>query len=304
MNRKWIDDYLIQLTLSTTGSVHTYDAYKKDIEQFADFCEENQHEDTLKDWDSILYTDVNLFIEDLNKSAQHPLKSTTINRKLSSLRSFYAYLAHHHKVDHNPLLQVRAPKAKRHLPDFLMFEELLNLLECFDLNEAEGYRNRVLFELMYACGLRVSEATNLSLEDVDLYQRTLRFIGKGNKERMVPFYEDIRDKLEIYLKNIRPQLIKDKRHHRVFVSRTGAALSARSIQFILDQSALKAGIKRTIHPHMLRHSFATHLLDNGADLRVVQELLGHENLSTTQIYTHVTLDRLKESYLKAHPRAK
>lgn len=304
MNRSHIDVYLKQLKLSTTGSVHTFDAYQKDIQQFANYCEESINENAHKEWENITFNDVNLFIEHINRMAKHPLKSSTINRKLSSLRSFYTYLAHQHIVDHNPMLQVRAPKAKRHLPDFLMFEELLNLLESFDLEDSEEYRNRVLFELMYACGLRVSEATNLSLEDIDLYQRTLRFIGKGSKERMVPFYEDIRDKLDIYIKIHRPVLMKDKRHHRVFVSRTGSALSARSIQYILDQSALKAGIKRTLHPHMLRHSFATHLLDNGADLRVVQELLGHENLSTTQIYTHVTLDRLKDSYLKAHPRAK
>lgn len=298
MDSSLIDRFLKHLE-SRTPSLHTRLAYEKDLRQFNDFFSEES-----KEWESVSVNDIHLFLDDCQQKAKRPLKPATLARKLSSLRSFYTYLNQTTDIQVNPCRRVRAPKQARHLPDFLMFEEVLRLLESFDSNEPEGVRNRVLFELMYACGLRVSEATQLNLANVDLRGRTLRFVGKGNKERMVPFYEEIRDQLSHYLNHIRPVLLKGQTHSKVFVGRTGRPLSNRSVQFILDESAKKAGILRTIHPHMLRHSFATHLLDNGADLRVVQELLGHENLSTTQIYTHVTLDRLRQSYLKAHPRAK
>lgn len=296
MNEALIDRYLMQLN---ANSAHTRLAYEKDLRDFASF-----YQGESLDWDCLEAKHITRFFEAINQDKSVNLKASTLNRKLSTLRSFYRFLNREGIVSINPVLRVKSPKNQRHLPDFLMFEEVLKLLESFDLNTPDGYRNRVLFELMYACGLRVSEATQLSLENVNLHDRSLRFVGKGNKERLVPFYPDIQEKLKTYLVSIRPILLKDKRHNRVFVGRSGSSLSSRSVQFILDESAKKAGITRSLHPHMLRHSFATHLLDNGADLRVVQELLGHENLSTTQIYTHVSLDRLKESYLKAHPRAK
>lgn len=300
MNSEQIEAYLKQLKLHTSGSIHTQAAYHRDLEHFRSYLEQVKIEDW-NDVDQLLVSD---YLNALNHSAQKPLQAATINRKLSSIRSFYTWMGENGFVRHNPLSGYKSIKNSHHLPDFLMFDELMRLLDCFNLEDPEDYRNRVLFELMYACGLRVSEAKNLTLDDIDLGGRTLRFIGKGDKERMVPFYEDIRDLLQTYLSTIRPALLKGKKHRFVFVSRSGSQMSARTIQFLLDQAAKKAGINRTLHPHMLRHSFATHLLDNGADLRIVQELLGHENLSTTQIYTHISLDRLKESYLKAHPRAK
>jgi integrase/recombinase XerC len=157
---------------------------------------------------------------------------------------------------------------------------------------------------MYASGLRVSEAVNLTLSSVNLNDRILRFMGKGSKERLVPFYSDAAGILKRYLDESRPVLLSGKAHDRVFINQKGEPLTPRGIEYVLDHCARTAGISRSVHPHMLRHSFATHLLDNGADLRLVQELLGHASISTTQIYTHVTLDRLRETYLKAHPRAK
>lgn len=298
MNSAQIDLFIKYLETQST-SLLTRIAYEKDLRSFAAFFEEE-----LVDWKDIGPKEVYAFLDECNRKAKSPLKPSTLSRKLSSLRSFYTFLNKTTELQINPCLSVKSPKLNKHLPDFLMFEEVLRLLDVFDLNDLEGYRNRVLFELMYACGLRISEATSLNLLDIDLRGRTLRFVGKGNKERMVPFYEEMRDLLAEYIANIRPQLLKGQIHSKVFVSRTGKPLTNRSLQYILDQSAQAANIHRGLHPHMLRHSFATHLLDNGADLRVVQELLGHENLSTTQIYTHVSLDRLKQSYLKAHPRAK
>lgn len=299
MDSERIEGYLKQLHLRTSGSVHTQDAYRRDLEDFRVFCTDRG----LNDWndaDQNLITD---YLSELNHRAPEPLKPASLSRKISSLRSFYGWLGENGIVNHNPLVGYRSPKGNRTLPDFLMFDEILRLLDGFDLSDPDGLRNRVLFELMYACGLRVSEARGLRLDDIDFEGRTLRILGKGNKERMVPFYPAIGELLESYLKQARPFYLKGKTHRFVFVGRTGAPISVRTIQFLLDKAGRQANILRTLHPHMLRHSFATHLLDNGADLRVVQELLGHENLSTTQIYTHISLDRIRETYLKAHPRA-
>jgi len=293
-------DFLNYIDTVNTKSIHTRDAYQRDLEEFHFFLI-NQG---VTFWQGVDSKTIMRFIEYLNKHAKSDLKNSTLSRKISSLRSFFNYLAKQNKVSRNPLSSIHNPAKQKMLPDFLLFEELNQLLESFDLSDPYQLRNRAMFELIYASGLRVSEAVKLNLEDIDLDQRTLRFIGKGSKERMVPFYSDCADVLKQYIDEARPLLMKGKLHHRVFVNQQGEGFTSRGIEYLLDQSAKKAGINRSVHPHMLRHSFATHLLDNGADLRLVQELLGHENISTTQIYTHVTLDRLKAMYLKAHPRAK
>lgn len=293
-------DFLNYIDTVNTKSIHTRDAYRCDLEEFYFFLI-NQG---VTFWKGVDAKTVMRYIDHLNKQSKSGLKNSTLSRKISSLRSFFTFLAKQNIVTHNPLRSIHNPTKQKQLPDFLLFEELNQLLESFDLNDPYQFRNRAMFELIYASGLRVSEAASLTLQDIDIEQRTLRFIGKGEKERMVPFYSDCADLLKQYINEIRPTLMKGKQHHRVFVNQQGEGFTSRGIEFLLDQCAKKAGIMRSVHPHMLRHSFATHLLDNGADLRLVQELLGHENISTTQIYTHVTLDRLKESYLKAHPRAK
>lgn len=298
MNESHIDSFLKEKS-ALKISVHTRLAYEKDLRDFASYFK-----DTTLDFKDIEVKHITQYFESLQTEQFRNYKASTLSRKLSSLRSFYKYMVEHQLMSKNPAIRVKNPKGAKHLPDFMMFEEVLKLLESFNLTDPDEYRNRVMFELMYACGLRVSELCKLNLDDIDYASKSLRFIGKGNKERITPFYEDISLQLKYYVSHIRPQLLNGQAHMKVFVSKAGKPISARSVQYILDQSAKKAGILRSIHPHMLRHSFATHLLDNGADLRVVQELLGHENLSTTQIYTHVSLDRLKSSYLKAHPRAK
>lgn len=293
-------DFLNYIDTVNTKSVHTRDAYKRDLEEFHIFMI-NQG---ITFWQGVDSKTIMRYLEHLNKHAPNGLQNSTLSRKVSSLRSFFNFLAKQNKVTHNPVNAIRNPAKQKKLPDFLLFEELNQLLESFDLTDPYQVRNRAMFELIYASGLRVSEAATLSLQDVDLDQRTLRFVGKGSKERMVPFYSDAADLLRHYIEEVRPILLKGKKHNRVFVNQKGDGFTSRGIEFLLDTCSKKAGINRTVHPHMLRHSFATHLLDNGADLRLVQELLGHENISTTQIYTHVTLDRLKDTYLKAHPRAK
>ena len=292
-------DFLTHIDLSNTRSVHTRDAYQRDLIAFEHYLIDLGIQE-FKDVDKAT---ILRYIEKLNRQKTGGLKNSSLSRKISSLRSFYKFLLTQGRVDRNPVHGILLPSKEKHLPDFLLFEEVNRLFESFDLSDVNQLRNRALFELMYACGLRVGEAVTLTLSAINLSQRTLRFVGKGSKERMVPFYTDASVILQRYLKESRPILMAQKAHDRVFVNQKGEPLTPRGVEYLLEKSALAAGLTHAVHPHMLRHSFATHLLDNGADLRLVQELLGHSSISTTQIYTHVTLDRLRETYLKAHPRA-
>lgn len=293
-------DFLTHVDLVNTHSIHTRKAYQRDLVAFQHYLIEMG----IANFESVDKKTILRYIEVLNRQQPGGLKSTTLSRKISSLRSFYRYLMTQNRIEKNPVTGILLPSKEKHLPDFLLFEEVNRLFESFDLSDPIQLRNRALFELMYASGLRVSEAVNLTRSAINLTERTLRFIGKGSKERMVPFYTEASEILKRYLDESRPVLMCGKAHDRVFINQKGEPLTPRGIEYLLDQCSKKAGLSRSIHPHMLRHSFATHLLDNGADLRLVQELLGHSSISTTQIYTHVTLDRLRETYLKAHPRAK
>ncbi len=292
-------DFLTHVDLANTHSIHTRKAYQRDLVAFQHYLIDLG----IASFQVVDKKTILRYIEVLNRQQASGLKNSTLSRKISSLRSFYRYLMSQGRVERNPVTGILLPSKEKHLPDFLLFEEVNRLLESFDLRDPIQLRNRALFELMYASGLRVSEAVNLTHSTINLPERTLRFIGKGSKERMVPFYTEAAEILRRYLEESRPVLLCGKVHDRVFVNQKGEPLTPRGIEYLLDQCSMKAGLSRSIHPHMLRHSFATHLLDNGADLRLVQELLGHSSISTTQIYTHVTLDRLRETYLKAHPRA-
>lgn len=297
--KKHLDNFLIEFELSSTNSDHTLDAYRRDIQQFLDYCEEEQMLD-LGDVDQgFIYA----FLASL-QSDEVTLSAKSLNRKCSACRRFFDYAQQQKLVLSNPFKQIKHFKEDRTLPDFMTFEDIQQFLDAIDLNTLLGQRNRVLFELFYACGLRLSELINLKIEDLDLTESVVRVIGKGSKERIVPFYDALGSELNVYLKQIRPQLLKNEKHQIVFINQNGKPLSARGVQYLTKQIGLKANLRMNVHPHMFRHSFATHLLDNGADLRLVQDLLGHENLSTTQIYTHVSVDRLKEVYQQSHPWAK
>jgi integrase/recombinase XerC len=279
--------------------VHTRDAYRRDLVAFEHYLIDLG----INSFQEVDKKTILRYIETLNRQKVGGLKNSSLSRKISSLRSFYKYFLSNERVDHNPVTGILLPSKDKHLPDFLLFEEVNRLFESFDLNDPHQLRNRALFELMYASGLRVGEAVTLILSSINFDERTLRFIGKGSKERLVPFYTDAGLILQRYLQTARPILLAQKAHDRVFVNQNGEPLTARGVEYLLEKSAQTAGLPRKVHPHMLRHSFATHLLDNAAYLRLVQELLGHVSISTTQIYTHITLDRLRETYLKAHPRA-
>jgi integrase/recombinase XerC len=226
----------------------------------------------------------------------------SIANKMSAIRSFYRYLHREELIKENPLETVTSPKLDRRLPVVLTTAEIGRLLEAPDLQKPVGQRDRAILEILYASGLRVGEIVRLNLGQVDLPAREIRVIGKGNKERMVLMGEPAAKALAAYLEDGRLKLL-DKKNEAVFVNRFGRRLIERRIQKIIDQYARAAGITRKIHPHILRHTFATHMLDGGADLRVVQELLGHASLSTTQIYTHVSKSQAKKVYNAAHPLA-
>jgi len=229
---------------------------------------------------------------------------SSIARKLSAIRSFYRYLVREQMVPANPLEKASSPKLDRRLPSFLTIAEMVRLLEAPDRTTPQGLRDRALLELLYAAGLRVSELESLNLEQLNIETNEIRVWGKGSKERMVLIGEPAAHALSNYLTHSRPTLLSKKKANAVFLNQYGGRLPARRIQKILDKCARKAGLEKKVHPHVLRHTFATHLLDGGADLRVVQELLGHAQLATTQIYTHVSQSQARKIYQSAHPMAR
>jgi len=228
---------------------------------------------------------------------------SSIARKLSAIRSFCRFLVREEALSHNPLEKASYPKQDKRLPSFLSTTEVTRLLETPDPTTPVGMRDRALLELLYASGLRVSELVSLNFGQIDLDSNEIRVVGKGSKERVVLMGRPAAGALSAYLKEGRPQLLGEKRHNAIFISRQGERLIERRVQKILEKYARIAGIERRVHPHMLRHTFATHMLDGGADLRVVQELLGHADLSSTQVYTHVSKSQARKVYLAAHPLA-
>lgn len=225
-------------------------------------------------------------------------------RKLSALRSFFRFVNSEGLIHNDPLSKVSGPKREKRLPEFLTASEIRTLIESPDTSTPYGLRDRALLELLYASGLRVSEIVSLDIKNVDLSMRQIRVRGKGSKERMTLMGEPAARALEAYLKFGRPKLQGRRKTEALFLNRYGGRIVERRVQYLLKAYAAQAGLGDRIHPHMLRHTFATHMLDGGADLRVVQELLGHASLSSTQVYTHVTRGQMRRRYLEAHPRSR
>jgi len=228
----------------------------------------------------------------------------SIARKMSAIRTFYKYLIREEIIKTSPIATVVSPKLDRRLPSFLTLAEVERLLNTPDLTQPQGQRDRALLELLYATGLRVSEIVSLDFYQINIENREIRVVGKGSKERLVLMGVPAANALTSYLNQGRRLLLGEKVSQAVFINRYGRRIPARRVQKILDACARKAGFNKRVYPHLLRHTFATHLLDGNADLRVVQELLGHASLSTTQVYTHVSKAQAKKVYLAAHPMAK
>ncbi len=230
------------------------------------------------------------------------LTNKSIARKMSSVRGFYNFLLDIQYVDNNIFNNMSNPKIEKKLPEFLNYEEITKLLDSIDTKTPLGIRNRLLLELIYATGLRLHEVSNLKVEDINLYENLIKVMGKGSKERIVYFGEYARDSLDKYLSKARSELLKNKTSEYLFINHFGNRLQDGGIENVLKKQVKEICLKHKISIHTLRHTFATHLLNNGADIKTVQELLGHSSLATTEVYTHITSERLREVYLKTHPR--
>ncbi|MFT8319485.1 MAG: tyrosine recombinase XerC [Bacillus sp. (in: firmicutes)] len=290
--------FIEYLQIEKNCSPYTIEYYQQDIKQFFLFMS-NQ---LINELDEVTSSDVRIFLTDLFNGK---LARKSIARKISSLRSFYKFLAREKIVETNPFSAVSIPKLEKRLPDFFYEEELQQLFLSCDSSTPLGNRNKALLELLYATGIRVGECTKIELKDLDFSISTVLVKGKGKKERYVPFGSFAHAALQSYIKDGRTKLMGKNRtqHSFLFVNYRGEPLTDRGIRDILNKMMNASSLQGKIHPHKLRHSFATHLLANGADMRTVQELLGHAFLSSTQTYTHVTNEYLKKTYMSFHPRA-
>lgn len=290
--------FLEYLQLERNYSKYTIECYAHDISDFYMFMSEQ----AIGKLNDVEYYDARLY---LTKLFNQKLARTSVARKISSLRSFYKFLMREKLVTKNPFAQVSIPKTEKRLPDFFYEEEISALFEACDTDTLIGQRNRVILEILYATGIRVSECCNLRMGDIDMFMSTLLVHGKGQKDRYVPFGSFAHDALERYIHHGRSEIMNshNKNHDFLLVNFRGGPLTTRGLREVLNCIIEKSSLNGKIHPHMLRHSFATHLLNNGADMRTVQELLGHAFLSSTQIYTHVSNEYLKKTYMAHHPRA-
>ena len=299
-----IADFQIYLEVQRNVSKHTLKAYIADIEEFNSFLRES---DITKKNDAIINVEPETIRTYLSHLYQKKVKKVTVNRKIYSLRSFYKYLLRAGKIKNNPAEMVQAPKIERYMPTFLSVDETFQLLADQGDNSVSGLRDSAMLELFYSSGLRLSELAALNVTDLDFRQALVKLRGKGKKERIVPVGKQALQAIDEYIKKtteVRKKSDENLFKNPLFLNVRGKRITARSIARIVDSTAVKSGIGRKISPHALRHTFATHLLNAGADLRSIQELLGHESLSTTQKYTAVNINRMMEVYDKAHPRAK
>lgn len=288
-----VQNFLRFLESEKNASSHTVKNYAIDLREFTAFLEK-------KGIEGVDYIDIRSFLallKDKNYS------KSTISRKLACIRSFFKYLAREDVIKTNPSAGIATPKREKRLPDFLEPAEVVQLIEAPDAGTWEGKRDRAILETLYSSGLRVSELVGLNQDDLDFFSGLVRVRGKGKKERIVPLGQAALKSIQEYTQQKPPKVRDNGLKKPLYLNRSGGRLTDRSVRRMILKYCRGTGLKKEVSPHMLRHSFATHMLDNGADLRSVQELLGHENLSTTQIYTHVTTKRLKEAYEAAHPRA-
>ena len=296
-----VKEYASYLLYQKNYSKKTIDSYTRDINKFLDFM--NNENYTLNSVDSTLIRNF------LAHETLDGISKRSNARRVIALRQFYEYLVKNNYVEFNPFIIISTPKLDKKLPEFMYLEEINNL---FELNSQRKdflmHRDQAIIELLFSSGLRVSELVNLTLQDLNLKERMMRIVGKGNKERIVPFSLKTQKTLSVYLENTRKQLISDSGNmigtNYVFLNSRGEKLTTRGVEYILQEIENKTGVTLSLHPHKFRHSFATHLLNQGLDLRTIQELMGHSSLSSTQVYTHVSNQKMHDEYEKAFPRRK
>ncbi|EON3043858.1 site-specific tyrosine recombinase XerD [Enterococcus hirae] len=291
-----INDYLHYLTIERGLSLNTRKSYERDLLQYLHYLEDEQ----ITSWQDVdRYVVIN-YLEKMHDEKKAP---ATVTRMITSLRRFHQFLRQERLTDHDPMQHIDTPKKVQKLPSTLSLTEVERLIETPDTTKNLGIRDRAILEVMYATGMRVSELIGLKLSDLHLSLGLVQTLGKGDKERIIPLGDYAIQWLERYLDEARPLLVANPSETHVFVNHHGTGLSRQGIWKNLKQLVHEAGINKEVTPHTLRHSFATHLLENGADLRTVQELLGHADISTTQIYTHITKKRMTDVYKQHFPRA-
>ncbi|MDR1199026.1 MAG: site-specific tyrosine recombinase XerD [Prevotellaceae bacterium] len=296
---KWdvaIKDFKKYLRLELSLSVNTIDAYMRDVEKIRVFA----HEKNLNISDIEEYH-IQEFLAGLY---DNNLDRRTQQRILSGIKSFFSFLELENELQSNPAELIETPKTERKLPDFLTVDEIDRIISSIDLSEPLGHRNAAIVEILYSCGLRVSEAVNLRMSSLYFVDEFIRIIGKGNKERLVPIGGKAIKSLKLYLNMRKLMFVNRKAEDIVFLNRSGNKLTRVAIFNLVKKYVKKAGIEKSISPHTIRHSFATHLIENGADLRAVQQMLGHESILTTEIYTHLDRTFIRNAILMHHPRAK
>lgn len=293
----YIQDFLEYLTLERHLAKQSIVSYRNDLVAFHEFLSEMGRDDIA----TITRDDIYGFLAD---QQLHGIKEKSLARRLAAIKGFFRYLALDHVIPHDITEVMTAPQVPQHIPEYLTEEEATALVNAYQGDTPIELRNHAIVELLYATGIRVSECCDLKLSGVNFKEGVMRVIGKGSKERMVPFGHPAAQALEMYLQKGRPELDPLHRQPFVFLGKRGGRLNRRTAWDVVEQGGVIAGIKKKLHPHLLRHSCATHLLAHGADLRVIQELLGHASIDTTQLYTHADTSRLQQTFLKFHPRAK
>lgn len=296
LDNNLIKHYTDYLRLELSLSENSIESYKHDVTLFMQYIENSNNTKSL---DDISYDTIESFLEEIYRLG---LSSVSQARILSGLKSFYRYLNQEKICNNNPTAVINTPAIARLIPDVLTFEEIMIMIDEIDLSTTFGHRNKAIIEVMYSCGLRVSEVVSLKISNIYFEDGFIKVCGKGDKERLIPICHDTINTLLLYIRQCRVhQNIAPKYSDIVFISNRGTSLTRQSVFLIIKSAAEKAGIKKEISPHTLRHSFATHLLEGGADLRAVQQMLGHSNITTTEIYTHVSDEHLRKVIMDFHP---
>ncbi len=291
---KYIEEFIKYLEVQKNYSPNTILNYRKDLDEYYDFLNDNNY--SFKEMDYKKCTNYLLFLDKKN------LKKTSISRRLSSLRTFYKYLVLNSVLETNPFNLVSSPKKEKRMPKFINYSSIDEIFNVPNIKTKEGQREKVILEVLYGAGIRVSELVNIKLKDIDFDNKNILIFGKGSKERMVSFGEIAYDSMKLFINEGRKEYLEDKNSEYLIVGKNELKLTTRRIEQIIDDLIKRTSIKMNITPHMFRHTFATHMLDQGADLVAVQELLGHESLSSTEIYTHISNEHLRDFYYKCHQR--
>lgn len=294
----YIKGYLQYLKLEKSLSPHSIEAYQRDIEKLASFAQMQKTKISLDHIDLAFLRQFLAYLFEFGVSERSQA------RIISGIKSFFKYLLYEKAISNNPTLLLEAPKLGMKLPEVLSIEEIDSIIAQIDLSKAEGQRNRAIIETLYSCGLRVSELTNLLISNIYFKEGFIKVVGKGNKERLVPLGKKAIQEIQAYINNDRCKLNIHFEHEDIlFLNRRGKQLTRVMIFTIVKELVMKANIQKNVSPHTFRHSFATHLIEGGADLRAIQDMLGHESITTTEIYTHLDRDYLKDVILSFHPRS-